>query len=135
MAVTRPWSTLCVDLINPYTLKGKDGTELDFMCLTMIDLASSWFELVELPVVEKPVLDKKAKKIVNKEIFDKTSWQIARLVNKLWFSRYPRCQRVVYDNGSEFKLYFQQLIESYGIKKKPTTIKNPQANAVLERVH
>jgi hypothetical protein len=26
-----------VDLIGPYTLKGKDKTEIDFMCLTMID--------------------------------------------------------------------------------------------------
>ena len=39
-----------MDLIGPYTLKGKDGTEIDFMCLTMIDPASSWFEIVELPV-------------------------------------------------------------------------------------
>ena len=31
-------------------LKGKDGTEINFMCLTMIDPASSWFEIVELPV-------------------------------------------------------------------------------------
>ena len=36
-------------LVGPYTLKGKDGTEIDFMCLTMIDPASSWFEIVELP--------------------------------------------------------------------------------------
>ena len=42
---------LCVDLIRPYTLKGKDEKEIDFMCLTMINPASSWFEieLVELP--------------------------------------------------------------------------------------
>ena len=39
---------MCVDLIGPYTLKGKDGTEINFMCLTMIDPASSWFEIVEL---------------------------------------------------------------------------------------
>ena len=44
------WEALCVVLIGPYTLKGKDGTEIDFMCLTMIDPASSWFEMVELPV-------------------------------------------------------------------------------------
>ena len=37
LAVDKPWDTLCVDLIGPYTLKGKDGSELDFMCLTMID--------------------------------------------------------------------------------------------------
>ena len=34
-------------LVGPYTLRGKDGTEIDFMCLTMIDPASSWFEIVE----------------------------------------------------------------------------------------
>ena len=51
--ITNPWESLCVDLIGPYTLGGKDGTEIDFMCLTMIDPASSWFEIVELPVTEE----------------------------------------------------------------------------------
>jgi hypothetical protein len=32
-------------------------------------------------------------------------------------------------------LHFECLCDSYGIKRKPTTVKNPQANAVLERVH
>ena len=36
-------------LIGPYTLKGEDGSSIDFMCLTMIDPATSWFEIVELP--------------------------------------------------------------------------------------
>ena len=52
LVVDTPWETLCVDLIGPYTLKGKDGSEIDFMCLTMIDPASSWFEIVELPVAD-----------------------------------------------------------------------------------
>ena len=42
---------------------------------------------------------------------------------------------IIYDNGSEFKLYFRELCDSYSIKRKPTTVKNPRANAVLERVH
>ena len=33
----KPWEALCVDLIGPYTLKGKDGAEIDFMYLTMIN--------------------------------------------------------------------------------------------------
>ena len=44
-----PWNQVCVDLIGPYTIKVKDKTILDFMCLTMIDPATSWFEIVELP--------------------------------------------------------------------------------------
>jgi hypothetical protein len=35
----------------------------------------------------------------------------------------------------EFKLHFETLCNSYGIKRKPTTIKNPQANAICERIH
>ena len=54
LVITNPWGTLCVHLIGPNTLKGEDETEIDFMCqtLTMIDPASSWFEIeiVELPV-------------------------------------------------------------------------------------
>ncbi len=49
--ITVPWRELYVDLIGPYTLKDKDGTIIDFMALTMIDPATSWFEVVELPLV------------------------------------------------------------------------------------
>ena len=49
--ITTPWKTLCVNLVNPYTLKGKDGSVIDFMALIMIDPASSWFKIVELPLV------------------------------------------------------------------------------------
>ena len=146
-----PWETLCVDLIGPYTIKGKDGTVLDFMCLTMIDPVSNWFEIVELPVVELPRTgtarktqqrvgrtDNKTQEAIGQTkeaYFDKSSFMISKLVNKCWFSRYPRCKYVIYDNGSEFKLHFEDLCDSYGLKRKPTSIKNPQANAILERIH
>ena len=53
-----------MDLIGPYTIKRKDGTVFDFMCLTMIDPASSWFEIVELPVITEVIipLDTKGRK-------------------------------------------------------------------------
>ena len=133
--IRKPWEALCVDLIGPYTLKGKDGTEIDFMCLTMIDPASSWFEMAELPVIEIEKTDSDNKIIETSETFNKTSQEIARLVNKSWFSRYPRSRKIIYDNGSEFKLHFRTLCDTYGLERKPTTIKNPQANAILERVH
>ncbi len=46
-----------MDLIGPYNLKGKDGTQIKFMCVTMIDPATSWFEIVELPVSQPSELD------------------------------------------------------------------------------
>ncbi len=42
---------------------------------------------------------------------------------------------LIYDNGSEYKQHFEYLCESYGIKRKPTTVKNPRANGILEHVH
>ena len=106
----------------------------------MIDPASSWFEIVELPVVELSPTSKKKTRAETRDktkdaYFDKSSSMISTLVNRTWFSRYPRCQHIIYDNGSEFKLHFEALCDSYGIKRKPTSVKNPQANAILERVH
>jgi hypothetical protein len=140
-----PWKVLCVDLIGPYTLKGNDGLSIDFMCLTMIDPATSWFKIVELPTValettvppagkgKKVTIVKNTK--VAEPYFDKSSAQISNLVYKIWFSRYPCCQCIIYDNGSEFKLHFQSLCDTYGVKRKLTSVKNPQANAILERIH
>jgi hypothetical protein len=101
---TIPWECLCVDLISPYTLKGKDDSQIDFMTLTMIDPTSSWFEIAELPVVEQLRRQKVNGKelLVADEIVDKTSERIAKLVNKTWLCRYPWCCYLIYDNGSEF---------------------------------
>ena len=103
------------------------------MCLITINKATGWFECVKLPVIEKRVL--KNGKVECQETFDKTSVWIFLLVNKTWFSRYPRPVEVVYDNISEFKLYFQHLLDKYGVEKNPTSVKNPQANGILERMH
>ena len=40
LAITKPWEALFVDFIGPYTLKAKNRTQIDFMCITMIDLGS-----------------------------------------------------------------------------------------------
>jgi hypothetical protein len=137
IVITVPWRALCVDLIGPYTLKGKDGTIIDFMALTMIDPATSWFEIVELLLLHrvKTMTVNGKESSITEDIFDKTSERIARLVNETWLSRYPRCWYIIYDNGSKFKLHFEYLCETYGIQRKPTTIKNPQANGILECLH
>ncbi len=137
--ITNPWECLCVDLIGPYTLKGKDNLQIDFMALTMIDPASScsWFEIAELPVVERlrwqTVNGKEL--LIPDEIFDNTSECTAKLVNKSWLCRYPQCCYLIYDKGSEFKLHFKYLCESYSITHKPITVKNSQVNGILERGH
>ena len=53
-----------------------------------------------------------------------------------WLCRYLQPRELVHDQGTEFTgAGFQELLSSYGIKDKPITAKNPQANAICERVH
>ena len=128
-----------MDLIGLYILRDKDRTVIDFMCLTMIDPASSWFEIVELPVITEAIIPPDTKGCKGKKThertklayFDKSPAMISNLVNKTWFSRYPHCHYINNDNGSEFKLHFDALCKSFGIKHKPTSVKNTQANAIL----
>ncbi len=53
LVIINLWRAFCVDLVGYYTLKGNDGTSIDCICLTMIDSATSWFEIVELPTLTK----------------------------------------------------------------------------------
>ncbi len=95
---------LCVDLIGPYTLKGKDTTQIDFMYVTMIDPATSWFEIVELLISQQELdipMGRKGQRGTDKHIqskqpyFDKTLARVGGLVNKTWFSRYQHSQYII----------------------------------------
>jgi len=46
---------------------------------------------------------------ITEVIINKSSASVANLFNKQWLSRYPRAKNIIYDNGSEFKLDFQDL--------------------------
>ncbi len=54
-----------------------------------------------------------------------------------WFSRYPWPTQVSFDRGKEFIGHdFQDMLKNdYGVTRKPITTRNPQANAIIERVH
>jgi hypothetical protein len=102
------------------------------MALTMIDPTSSWFKMVELPLVTwlwRQTVDGK-ELLTADEIFDQTSDCMARLVNKIWLCRYPQSCYLMYDNGSEFKLHFEYLIDweikdaQYVIFGKPILLTN-----------
>ena len=94
----------------------------------------SWFEIMKLPTTDITYIHN-GKGVDNEEIteiiIDISLAYIAHLFNRSWLSHYSRACSVIYDSGSEFKLFFENLCESYSLKRKPTTIKNPQANAVL----
>ena len=103
------------------------------MCLTMIDPATGWSEMVKLHLV---IVEKDTGKLIEtSEIFNKTAKQTARQVHQSWFSIYLRSKVIIYDNGSKFKSSFEHLCDSFSVTCKTTTIQNPQSNSILERLH
>ena len=111
------WDKMCIDLIGPYKIRRKGKSTLVCKCVTMIDPASGWFEIHQYD--------------------DKKSITVANIAEQEWFSRYPWPTQVTFDRGSEFigKDFREMLVNDYGIKRKPITVRNPQANAIVERVH
>ena len=138
MCIRDRWNTVHIDLIGPYTIATKQHTpdgdikdvELHLTCMTFIDPATGWFEIAQVPYYN--IEDVKGG---NVEYINKTSARISQLFNNVWLSRYPRPHRVVFDNGSEFKSDFVPLLQDFDVKPVCTTVKNPQANAPVERVH
>ena len=112
---TIPWHTLCIDLIGPYSFGHKEN-QVELWCMTMIDPATGWFEIVEIPT--------------------KRADYIANYLEMTWLTRYPWPTEIIMDRGKEFAAEVRELINTeYGINKKLITTRNPQANAVVERVH
>lgn len=117
-AEIHPWETLCIDLIGPYTIRSKshkDKTK-SLHALTMIDPATSWFEIAPIP--------------------DKRADVIANILEQTWFNRYPWPRKVISDRGTEFMAEVTDMLKNdYGCTHQLITTRNPQANAILERAH
>ena len=62
--------------------------------------------------------------------------KIADITKKTWFTRYPLPQQIVFDRGTKFMAEFGKMCHNdYGLKRKPITTRNPQSNAIIERIH
>jgi transposase InsO family protein len=54
----------------------------------------------------------------------------------IWLARYPRPLKCIHDQGTKFiGTDFQAVLRCAGIQDVPTTVRNPQANPVCERLH
>ena len=67
----------------------------------------------------------------NDEYIDKSSVRVSQLFNNTRLIRYPRPHKFVFDNISDFKRDFTPLLKDFYIKPALTTIKKPQANALV----
>ena len=138
IAELKLWDSVHVDLIGIYRKSIRQQqpisaiiwNNVSLTCMTMIELATSWFKIVEILTF---YLDEVTEG--NDEYIDKSSARVSNMFNNTWIFIYPLPHKVVFDNGYEFKRYFTTLIRDFNIKPVLTTVKNPQANAPVERVH
>eukprot|EP00573_Skeletonema_grethae_P000322 CAMPEP_0201689056 /NCGR_PEP_ID=MMETSP0578-20130828/2716_1 /ASSEMBLY_ACC=CAM_ASM_000663 /TAXON_ID=267565 /ORGANISM="Skeletonema grethea, Strain CCMP 1804" /LENGTH=792 /DNA_ID=CAMNT_0048173573 /DNA_START=167 /DNA_END=2545 /DNA_ORIENTATION=+ len=113
-----PWKQCDVDLIGPWyvSTSGRSGKSYEFYALTAIDRSTGYPDGIMIK--------------------RKTSENVARKFNELWLSRYPRPEVCAHDQGGEFiGPEFQALLHNAGIASAPSTARNPQSNAIVERLH
>lgn len=110
-----PWGSIAVDLVGPWKFRDRHGFEHQFHALTIIDVVTNYVEIVRLD--------------------NKTAEHVSAQFRNQWLARYPRPNTVIFDPGTEFKGAFREQLTQFGITPAPTTTKNPQANAIVERLH
>jgi hypothetical protein len=116
LAEENPWDALRVDLIGPHKIERKGKKDPKLQCLTVIDPATGWFEM--------------------EQISNKTAAEVADICETTWFTRPPLPQRITLDRGTEFMAEFAKMVKNdCGLKLKPVTTRNPQANVITERAH
>ena len=94
----------------------KSGKSVWLQAVTMIDLTTDWIEIRTVP---SAWVDLKAYQ-----------------VELVWITRYQLPSKVIVDRGNEFLAKFRDtIINDYSINVNPITSWNPQANAILERMH
>jgi hypothetical protein len=109
------WEEVAIDLIGPWVVQ-VNGKPCKFNTLTCIDTASNLVELVRID--------------------DKTSDHIRDKFAQTWLCQYPRPIRCVHDKGGKFiGSEFHWLLELFSINDVCSTSKNPQSNAICERMH
>ena len=115
-AVIAPWYEVAIDTIGPWEIPVRQGNGVKFYALTMIDTVTNYVEL--------------------QQVEGTAAKAAAQAFETGWLFRYPRPVRLIHDQGTEFMGEgFQALLRQWGIRNAPIGVRNPQANAVCERMH
>ena len=113
-----PFEQIAIDTIGPWNVQIKGFGQITINAYSIIDTCSNLLEL---------------KRASQSNPSGKESVQV---LEDTWLSRYPKPVRIIYDQGKEYRnITFESYLISQGIKGCPSTVKNPQSNAILERVH
>ncbi len=110
-----PWEEVTIDLIGPWKVK-VNGGQGEFNALTCIDTALNLVKLIRVD--------------------NKTADYIRDKLMQSWLCLNPCPVRCLHDKGGEFIGHkFQWLLKILSIKDVCSTSKNPQSNAICERMH
>jgi hypothetical protein len=110
-----PWEEVSINLIGPWKVK-VNGQQVEFNALTCIDMASTLLGLI--------CIDNKTAKHIHDKLMQS------------WLFQFPHPVQCLHEKGGEFiGQNFQWLLEIFSIKDLCSTSKNPQSNAICERMH
>jgi hypothetical protein len=110
-----PFEECAMDLIGPLTVQ-VCGKPYELKAFTAMDIVTNLVKIIR--------------------VIDKESKIVARIFAQFWLTCYPWPQHCVHDPGTEFTgPEFQMLLQKCHIRDVCTTAKNPQPNAVCERMH
>jgi hypothetical protein len=110
-----PFEECATDLIGPWTVQVR-GNLYKFKALRVIDTVTNLVKLIRID--------------------DKRSNTVVRKFAQCWLTHCLWPQRCVHDSGTEFTgPEFQMLLQNCHIRDVCTNAKNPQSNAVCERMH
>jgi hypothetical protein len=113
--ICMPFKEITAGLIGPWSIE-IDGQFLQIQALTIVDTATTLSEVIWIE--------------------DQSSQHIANLFDNNLLARYPHPLRCIFDQSGEFTgRPFQSMLIKNGIQQVPTTVKNPQANAVCKHMH
>ena len=134
----KPWYIVHVHLVGSYSksiICQQPGgaiinSNISLAWMAMIDPATGWFEIFKLPTLE---IDKVT--VSYDEYIYNSYVKLIHLFNNKFLCIYPRSCRVMFHGGYEFEWDFTNFLKDFDIKPVSTTIKNPQANIPVERVH
>jgi transposase InsO family protein len=114
-ATALPFQEVAIDLIGPWRVTVQNKT-FEFYALTCIDLATNFPEAIQ--------------------IRSKHASHVGMHFENIWLAQYPRPIKCIHDQGTEFiGADFQAVLARAGIQDVPTSVGNPQANTVCERLH
>ena len=113
-----PWFEVAIDaILGPWEIPLPRGNDVcEFHALTMIDTVTNLTEMVRVP--------------------NTTAQPAAQAFKISWLFKYPRPVCLIHDQGTVFMgEAFQASLRQWGIRNAPIGVRNPQANAVCERMH